>query len=251
MVLMRPTVSVCVAVYRRHGAPNVATLGDQLPSALDGLPGELVVALNGIGDDEAGVPATARLVPLEVNRGVGPGWNAAARAARGATLVFANDDVELGPGSLRRLHEVLTEHPHAGVVGPVGTRWDIARAEHLEWLALDGLAPGELRECEVVAGFLFATRRETFKAAAGFDEAYAPFSYEEVDFCTTVRLDLGLGCFAVAGVDQRHEFGVTRAWRPWRRIRFDGGSESVWSIDRRNRRRFLEKWSARAGSASG
>jgi GT2 family glycosyltransferase len=243
---MDPEVSVCVAVYRRHDPPNLATLAAGLPAALDGLSGELVVTLNGISPDEAGVPAGVRTVSLPVNRGVAPGWNAAAAQARGATLVFANDDVELGAGSLRALHDALTTHADAGVVGPVGTHWDIAQGRHLEWLDLDGLAPGEVRECEVVSGFLFATRRETFDAANGFDEAYAPFSYEEVDFCTTVRLDLGLRCYAVAGVPQSHEFEVTRAWRPWRRIRFDGRSESMRSIDRRNRRHFLEKWAARA-----
>jgi GT2 family glycosyltransferase len=115
---------------------------------------------------------------------------------------------------------------------------------------VDGLAPGQVRECEVVSGFLFATRRDTFDAAGGFDEAYAPYSYEEADYCTAVRLDLGLRCYAVAGVGHDHAFGVTAAWRPWRRVRFDGRSESVWSIDRRNRRHFLAKWADRAATAA-
>ena len=38
-----PDVSVCVPVYRVHGAPHVATLAADLPAALDGLTGELVV----------------------------------------------------------------------------------------------------------------------------------------------------------------------------------------------------------------
>ncbi|MDQ4041722.1 MAG: hypothetical protein M3141_08225 [Actinomycetota bacterium] len=244
--MTRPEVSVCVAVYRRHAAPNVASLGAQLAAALDGVAGELVVALNGLTASEAGVPAEARTVDLGVNRGVAPGWNAAAAEALGRSLVFCNDDAELGPRSLRLLHEALTSRADAGVVGPVGTRWNISRGEHLEWLDTSSLAPGELVECEVVSGFLFAARRDTFDAVGGFDEAYAPFSYEETDFCTAVRLDLGLRCYAVAGVEHAHEFGITRAWRPWRRVRFDGRSESVWSIDRRNRRRFLDKWSRRA-----
>lgn len=241
-------VSVCVPVYRSHPPPDVATLASDLPAALGGLAGELVVALNGIPPEAAGAPEGAELVRLPVNRGVAPGWNAAAARARGATLCFANDDVRLGPGSLRLLHEALTRHPEAGVVGPVGTRWDVARAKHLAWLDLDGLTPGDLRECEVVSGFLFATRRDTFDAAGGFDEAYAPFSYEEADYCTAVRLDLGLRCYAVAGVGHDHAFGVSATWRPLRRIAFDGRSERVWRIDRRNRRRFLEKWSDRAAA---
>lgn len=243
-----PEVSVCVPVYRSHEAPDVATLAADLPAALDGLEGELVVALNGIDARAAGVPPVARTVASEVNRGVAPGWNAAAAKAMGSILCFCNDDVRLAPGALRRLHAALRDRPEAGVVGPVGTRWDVARGRHLEWVDLDGLEPGDVRECEVVSGFLFAARRETFEAAGGFDEAYAPFSYEEIDFCTAVRLDLGLRCYAVAGVGHEHAFGVTAAWRPWRRVRFDGRSESVWSIDRRNRRRFLSKWADRAAA---
>src|SRR2546423_81066 len=131
-------VSVCVPVYRSHPPPDVATLASDLPAALGGLAGELVVALNGIPPEAAG--------------------------------------------------------------------------------------------------------------AGGFDEAYAPFSYEEADYCTAVRLDLGLGCYAVAGVGHDHAFGVSATWRPLRRIAFDGRSERVWRIDRRNRRRFLEKWSDRAAA---
>ncbi len=241
-------MSVCVPVYRAHDAPDVATLAADLPAALDGRAGELVVALNGIGAEEAGVPEGARTVASEVNRGVAPGWNAAAAHAAGETLCFANDDVRLAPGALRRLHEALRDRPEAGVVGPVGTRWDVARGRHLEWVDLDGLEDGEVRECEVVSGFLFATRRETFDAVGGFDEAYAPFSYEEADYCTAVRLDLGLRCYAVAGIGHEHAFAATATWRPWRRMRFDGRSESVWSIDRRNRRHFVSKWADRAAA---
>ena len=43
----------------------------------------------------------------------------------------------------------------------------------------------------------------------GFDEYYAPFSWEEVDFCTAVRSH-GMRCYAVAGVSHEHEFGVSR-----------------------------------------
>jgi GT2 family glycosyltransferase len=243
-------ISVCVPVYRAHPEPNLTTLASDLPAALDGLGGELVVALNGISPEAAGAPAGTELVPLPVNRGVAPGWNAAAGRARGATLCFANDDVRLGPGSLRLLHEALRDRPEAGAVGPVGTRWDVPRAKHLSWVNLDGLGPGEVRECDVVSGFLFATRRETLDAAGGFDEAYAPFSYEEADYCTAVRLDLGLRCYAVAGVSHEHAFEVSGAWRPLRRIAFDGRKERVWSIDRRNRRHFLEKWSVRAAKES-
>ena len=93
--------------------------------------------------------------------GVAPGWNAAARAAGGDVLVFANDDVVPGPGSLERLVGALRERPDAGVVGPVGAMWDRAHvATHVD------RRPGRSasRPCDAVSGFLFATRRETWEA---------------------------------------------------------------------------------------
>lgn len=232
-------ISVCVAVYRVHEAPNLAGIAAALPAALDSRAGQLAVALNGVQARAAGVPDEALSVDLGVNRGVAPGWNAAARAADGDVLVFCNDDVELGAGSLARLAEALDADEQAGVVGPVGSRWDVAGARHLDWVRAE--AGAERAECEVVSGFLFACRRSTWEAVGGFDELYAPASWEEVDFCTAVRAH-GLRCYAVAGVRCEHEWGVSRRQPPWARARWDGRSESWRSIHRRNRRHFLAKW---------
>lgn len=234
------TISVCVAVYKAHPTPNVASLSTSLASAVAGHEVELVVALNGIDARAAGVPRNARTVDLGINRGVAPGWNAAARASTGDLLVFANDDVETGPDALALLAAAL-EDPSIGVAGPVGTRWDIPAGQHRAWVDTAALAPGGVADCEVVSGFLFACRRETYDAVGGFDEFYAPASWEEVDFCTAVRA-AGLRNVAVAGVDAAHEWGVSSRQPPWRRIRFDGRSETLRSIHRRNRSHFLEKW---------
>jgi GT2 family glycosyltransferase len=236
-------LSVCVAVYRRHEAPNLTTLAGELPRALDGLHGELCVALNGLSAADAGVPGGARVADLGVNRGVAPGWNAAAGVAGGDVLVFANDDVELGARSLALLHAAAVSDPGVGVVGPVGTRWDIAAGEHREWVETSALDDGALAECEVVSGFLFACRAEVWRDLGGFDEFYAPASWEEVDFCTAARAH-GLRNYAVAGVEAPHEWGVSKRQMPWARVKFDGRSETWRSIHRRNRKHFLEKWSS-------
>jgi GT2 family glycosyltransferase len=247
-------ISVCVAVYRAHGQPNVAGIASALPAALDGLPGELAVALNGIDAQRAQVPASAVTVELPVNRGVAPGWNAAARACGGEVLVFCNDDVELGAGSLARLAGALREIPDAGVVGPVGSRWDLARGRHLDWVRPQDGPHTRPAACDVVSGFLFACRRTTWEQLGGFDERYAPASWEEVDFCTAARA-AGLRCLAIPGVSCRHEWGVSRRQPPWARARWDGRTETWRSIHRRNRKRFLRKWSqapiAQAPAADG
>lgn len=238
-------ISVCVATYRAHPAPNVASLAVALPAALGADAGELCVALNGIDAVTARVPPSARTVALAVNRGVAPGWNAAATAATGDVLIFANDDCEPGPDAFAGLARALREDPRTGVVGPVGTRWDIPGAAHRDWVSTDGLPPGALSPCEVVSGFCFAVRRDTFDAVGGFDEFYAPASWEEVDFCTAVRAR-GLENYVVAGVDVAHEWGVSARAPVWRRIAFDGRRELLWTIHRRNRKHFLEKWADRA-----
>jgi GT2 family glycosyltransferase len=234
---MAPELSVCVPVYKRHAEPNVATLAAALPAALGGRDGELVVALNGIGAEAAGVPAEARTVALEHNMGVAPGWNAAAQAAQGEILVFANDDVVPGPGALDRLAAVLREHPDAGVVGPVGATYDRA-----SWRHADDVRPDEgVVACDAVSGFLFATTRAAWSAVGGFDEAYAPASWEEIDFNVAVQR-LGLRSYAVGGVDAPHDWGISARQPPWRTVRWGGRRELLWSIHRRNRRHFLGKW---------
>jgi GT2 family glycosyltransferase len=241
-------LSVCVPVLRAHRAPNLASLAEQLPAAAGGLRTELVVVLNGIGADAAGVPPGATVVAFDHNRGVPVAWNAAARAARGRVLAFVNDDVALGPRSLTALYDALADE-RSGVVGPVGTHWDLVAARHVSWLQTDGLPAGAKLACEVISGFMFATRAETWLRAGGFDEAYSPCGFEEVDYCTTARLELGLECHAVAGVEHEHEFGVS-AKRSWRRVRWDGRAESLGSIAARNRAHFQAKWAEKAKLAA-
>jgi O-antigen biosynthesis protein len=244
----RPALSVCVATYKKHGPPNLRTLAEDLDAALDGLSGELIVFLNGVSADRVGVPPWAVVRGSPINLGVSPAWNVAAQTARSDSFVFVNDDVRLGPGSLRELWAVLHADESAGVVGPVGTRWDILEPRHVSHLDDSTLPPGTTQECEVVSGFLFATPRSVFEAVGGFDEAYAPCGFEEVDFCTSVRLTLGLRCLAVAGIAYDHHFRISTS-RPWRRVRFNGRSESIGRIADRNRRHFRAKWQSLAARA--
>lgn len=236
------TVSVCCAVYRVHEAPNVSSLAADLPAALGEAEGDLIVALNGISASKAGVPPGARTVELALNMGVSPGWNAAADAASGEILVFANDDVKLGPGSIAKMVEALGDHADAGVVGPAGAMWDIERGRHLQTVDGSDIEAGGVRECDAISGFLFAVRRAVFVEIGGFDEAYAPASFEEIDLCFAVR-SKGLKALVVGGVDVSHEWGVSARQPPWRTVRWNGKREVLWAIHRRNRKRLHRKWS--------
>ena len=94
-----------------------------------------------------------------------------------------------------------------------------------------------------MSGFLFAVRRSVYDAVGGFDEAYAPASWEEIDFNMAVQAQ-GLKSYAVAGVEAPHEWGISAKAPPWRAVRWGGRRELLWSIHRRNRRHFLGKWSS-------
>lgn len=238
----RPRLSVCVAVYKKHAAPNLSTLIAELPAAVAGLSYEVVVVLNGIEADTVDAGESSRLISFPVNRGVPVAWNAAAEAARGELLVVINDDVRLGEGSLRMLAEAFDRDPQLGVAGPVGTRWDVSIPRHIEYVDTTGLPPGTAVPCEVLSGFLLATPRATWEATGGFEEAFTPCGFEEVDYCTAVRLQVRQGCRCIAGVPFEHEFGIS-AQRSWRRVKWDGGRERLGSIARRNRTYFQAKWS--------
>jgi GT2 family glycosyltransferase len=231
-------ISVCVAVYRQRPAPNVATLSRDLPLALGALQGELRVALNGISASVAGVGDDVVAAAFEANRGVSVAWNAAAAEAAGDVLCFCNDDVSLGAGSLERLHEALTSTADAGIVSPVGAGWNMRTLRYGEWVHPGGT---EIVACDVVAGFLFALRRETFQRLGGFDEAYTPAGLEEVDLSTAIRRKLGQQAYAAGGIEHVHEYGISAA-RPWQRLEFDGRSESIAGIAHRNKQHFAAKW---------
>ena len=239
---MSVDVSVCVAVYRAHGAPNVAIARRRACAARSaGCAGELVVALNGIaavGRRRAG--RGADVAAARDNLGVAPGWNAAARAATRRRAGFANDDVVLGPGvaraaGARRCASARTP----GVVGPVGV--DAGTGEHVATRRLRRPGRQGVEECDAVSGFLFATRRATWEAVGGFDEAYAPASWEEIDFnCAVQRL--GAALVRRRRRRRRRTSGASRRRQPpWRTVRWGGRRELLWSIHRRNRRHFLRQ----------
>lgn len=238
---MMPVVSVVVAVYRHHEPPTVADLARSMAAALDGLPAELIVVLNGIDASGLGLPEHTRTVALPTNHGVGIAWNRGAAVAEGEVVVFANDDLILGPHSLRLLVEALQRDSTAAVAGPTGALWDIDAARHTAYVDLSSLEAGTAVPVDMVSGYCFAVRRDIFETLGGIDEAYTPAGFEEIDLCTAVRAQTGRTVIAVAGVKTEHEFSISSA-DPRTVIRFLDREESLGSIERRNKAHFLGKW---------
>lgn len=210
---------------------------------------ETVVLLNGADSqvrwvlDEATEGAT--VVRSSVNLGFGGGCNRAAGAARGEYLVLLNDDTEVDDGWLDALVETADNHPEAGAVGsrvrdPLGR---IQEAGGILWS--DGsvwhvgrLEPAatpryrHLRRVDYCSACAMLVRRSTWDAVGGFDEAFFPGYYEDLDMCLNIDA-----------------LGQVILYQPRAELmHYGGGDEGSLNTElksvvaRRSRKHFLAKW---------
>ncbi|HEY6146336.1 MAG TPA: glycosyltransferase, partial [Thermoanaerobaculia bacterium] len=152
-------------------------------------------------------------MPLAENRGYSGGCNAGLAKATAARVVLSNADVLYAPGSLRVLLDAL-EAPSVGAAAPLAY-WDAQSRVRMP----PGYAPGFLRDLGQLVtgrwpeldrrrfaafaretlrlweaggsvphltGAVLAMRRDIFKEAGFFDEAF-PFEFEETEWEDRVR----------------------------------------------------------------
>jgi GT2 family glycosyltransferase len=169
-----------------------ARLERNLPSviaSLDGAgePWEVVVVDDG-GGEIGSLPAGARLGALTENQGYGPAVNAGARAARGGYLVVLNDDLRLEtetvsllrarfptPGLFAAVPAIRSTLVRCGDEGGKVGVWKAGMIEIDEALA-DAPHP-----TLYPVGCCFLCPRQLFLDLGGYDDAYAPFLWEDVD----------------------------------------------------------------------
>jgi predicted O-methyltransferase YrrM len=173
------------------------------------------------------------------NVGVASGWNLAARAASGAILVVANEDVLLKPATLDRLVEPFADDR----VGLVGTRSSLWSQDHIRPISeLSRWRRQRLHRVVLVpAGFLFAVRSKVWQSVGGFDDHLSPAFFEEADIAFRVAKT---GAYTKdVPLDVVHDSGVS-AWSSRRIVQWQGGDESVGDIFRRNYLWMLQQWTA-------
>ncbi len=165
---------------------------------------EIIVVDNGSGDaDFAMLCRYARgiaIVRVGANRGFGEGNNIGAEHARGAYVVFLNNDVFVTPGWLQPLLDVVDTDPTVGAVGPkflypdgrlqeagatvssCGTA--VQRGKHL-----DPRLPlfNRTEPVDYCSAALLLVRAEAFRAVLGFDLCWDPAYYEDSDLCLKLR----------------------------------------------------------------
>lgn len=239
-------VSIVIPVFNRHEltAACLRALAAVAPEA--GLRCETIVIDNASHDRTGWVLHAAaqdarlglRVVHNAENLGFATACNQGAVIARGATLVFLNNDTEPRPGWLRPLVDELQTHTDTGVVGarllyPDGTLQHAGVAVGRSGIPyhLHAGLPGddrralERRAFPVVTGACMAVRRQEFLQRGAFDEGYRNGS-EDIDLCLRYRR-AGRECiYRPDSVTVHHE------------------SQSAGRLDHRDRNieRLLDRW---------
>lgn len=163
---------------------NLGSVAASLEAA--GLGWEIVVVDD--GGTLGAMPGPARVVVLPENRGYGPAVNAGAAEARGDYLLVLNDDVRLEPGTVAALRAPFPDPTLFASVpsirSPLAACGDEGgKAGRFE----AGLL--EIREVTAAAthptlypvGCCFLCPRAAFLELQGYDDAFAPFFWEDVD----------------------------------------------------------------------
>jgi GT2 family glycosyltransferase len=210
---------------------------------------EVVIVLNGSEAEvrpwlESTVTGV-RVVSSSANRGFGGGNNLGASVARGQYLVFLNDDTEVQPEWLDWLVRTADDRADAGAVGSRLLFADgiVQEAGQVVWSDGSSAAVGRgsrdrdgryayLREVDYCSASSLLVRRSTWDRVGGFDEAYFPAYYEDIDLCMTIR-DIGETIlYEPRSLVVHHE--ATHTSDEFRAFLF-----------RRNGRLFREKWARR------
>lgn len=212
-------------------------------------PGVPVVVVDNASSDgsaEIARGAGARVIDAGVNLGFGPACNRAAKeGAPSETILFLNPDAALvdGAATLAALLAALDADPAVAAVAPRLTgdgqeRFQLRRLPSIgstvrEALLVDRLFPENpwfrrdryldrdrdaAFDVEQPAAAVLLVRRDAFDALSGFDDAFVPAWFEDVDLCARL-LESGRRIRYVPEGRATHVGGVTMNALPYRDFR--------------------------------
>jgi GT2 family glycosyltransferase len=207
---------------------------------------EVVLVLNGAApgavDAIAASMTGVRTVVSDVNLGFGGGCNLGAAHSRGDYLVFLNDDTVVEDGWLEHLVATADANPRAGAVAsrilfPDGR---LQEAGSVIWR--DGSTAGVgrgvagdspdwffVRRIDYGSACSLLVKRSTWNDLGGFDDAFSPAYYEDVDLCLRI---------AASGQDVLYE--------PRSCVRHhessSSSSEFKFFLSHRHRQKLIQRW---------
>jgi GT2 family glycosyltransferase len=212
-----PHISVIVLNYNGRAwlGPCLTALAEQTGAP----PYEVVLTDNGSADGSIEFVASmfphVRTVQNTRNLGFAAGNNAGARAARGALLVFLNNDTVPAADWLGQLYAAHAEAPdraivtsrivfldRPGIVDSAGDGYLRAGGAYKRGHGASAETCDQSQEVFSACGAAFLITRQLFEQLHGFDEQFF-MVYEDVDLSYRARLR-GHRCWYAAGATVRH-----------------------------------------------
>lgn len=241
-----PLLSVIVPVHGKWAYTRacLASIQAHRPA----VPFEVLVVDDASPDQTAALVTACpgvRLISSERNVGFVGACNLGASQARGAYLLFLNNDTELRPGALDTLVGAADSDERIGLVGAMlvypdghlqesggiiwadGSGWNYGRNQDA------GAAEFQVRrDVDYCSGAAILVRRAVFERVNGFDQRYAPAYYEDTDLAFAVRA-AGYRTIVEPRAMVMHHEGVSHGT--------DAGT-GVKRYQEINRVLFVEKW---------
>ena len=164
---------------------------------------EVIFVDNGSTDETTGnirLVKNLQIISNNDNNGFVKGSKQGAQIARGAYLVFLNNDTYVLPDWLSSLLETFKAHEKAGIVGSklIYPDGKLAEAGSSVWKNKETINYGKysnpdqfefnyLKEVDYCSAVSMMIKTELFNTLNGFDEAFSPAYYEDTDLAFRVR----------------------------------------------------------------
>lgn len=238
-------LSIIIPNYERPDltfASVIAVLGAAISE-----PFEILVVDNGSSEASYSrlhaMDLPVRMMRLTESYPYGVANNLAAEGARGRILLLLNNDAFLTQGVVGRLMTELADES-VGAAGPAFRFPDGTLQEIGMFVAVNGATMTPrlngfswdlpcAMDVDYVSGACLAVRRSDFMAIGGFDPAFEPAYYEDVDLCLRLRA-IGKTTRLAADVVVFHILSASSSDPNMAKLRSDHSS--------RNRHVFMSRW---------
>ncbi len=210
---------------------------------LENVEGEVIVVFNSIEmyekfKDHKRIDEYA---VMKHNVGVARAWNVGLDIARAKVSFILNSDLKVKPGLFDKLQTFLENNADVAFVGVQGSYLNFEKLRIIHYFEKGQFA--EPKEVDDVSGFLFATKTELFNSnVLHFDNQYTPCYNEEWDIALQAKA-AGFKCFILPLTDFDHTWGGSIGSLQ-REIEYYDKKEIAKDILVRNRKLFLNKWTA-------
>jgi GT2 family glycosyltransferase len=221
-----PELSVIMVLHNQYALTlnALASLRANFAGAI-----EVILVDSGSSDasrDIGRILPGARVLRFDTNIGFVQGCNAALPFASADAVLYLNNDVELAPNAIAAALRRLRSDDTIGVVGGMVLRshGKLQEAGCIVWS--DGSTEGYLRDADPTdpganfvrdvdfcSGVFLLCRRSLLEHLGGFDPAYAPAYYEDVDLCRRARVAGFRVVYDPAAVIHHLEYGSAESAR--------------------------------------